>query len=77
MIPGTIRKILLLIVVLAVPILAQQPAVRSDPFAPLRFFVGMWRREQSGDPSHGTAEQNTAWGVPSGIVDERGERNWP
>jgi hypothetical protein len=57
MIPDMIRRILLLITALAVPILAQQPAVRSDPFAPLRFFVGMWRGEQSGEPSHGTAER--------------------
>jgi hypothetical protein len=48
MIPGTIREILLLIADLTVPILAQQLAVRSDPFAPLRFFAGVW---------HGRAER--------------------
>lgn len=43
MVSGTILRILLLSTAVAVPILAQQRAVKSDPFAPLRFFVGAWR----------------------------------
>jgi len=57
MIIGTIRRTLLLVTVLAVPILAQEPAVRYDPFAPLRFFVGAWRGAQNGEPGHGTADR--------------------
>ena len=56
MVPG-IRKILLLSTAVAVPILAHQHAVKSDPFAPLRFFVGAWRGGQSSEPGHGTVER--------------------
>jgi hypothetical protein len=57
MISGTILRILLLSTAVAVPILARQRAVKSDPFAPLQFFVGTWRGGQSGEPGHGTAER--------------------
>ena len=51
------RTILLLMWLAIVPALGQQPPAKSDPFAPLRFFVGTWHGEQSGDPGHGTSER--------------------
>jgi len=77
MIIGTIRRILLLITVLAVPILAQQPAVRSDPFAPLRFFVGAWRGEQNGEPGHGTAERTYSFVLKDRFVQVNNTSTYP
>jgi hypothetical protein len=36
---------------------AQAPAPKADRFAPLRFMIGTWRGEQSGQPGRGTAER--------------------
>jgi hypothetical protein len=56
-------KIIATIVLLAatVPAWCQQPPVKSDPFAPLRFFVGAWRGEQNGEPGHGVSERKYAF----------------
>lgn len=51
------RTTLLLMVTAIVPALGQQSPVKSDPFGPLRFFVGTWQGEQSGEPGHGTSER--------------------
>jgi hypothetical protein len=60
MTPRLIWRVLLLIGSLAVPILAQEHADRSDAFAPIRFFVGTWSGDQVGEPGHGTAERTYA-----------------
>jgi hypothetical protein len=44
-----------------VPAWCQQPAFKSDPVAPLRFFVGAWRGEQNGEPGHGVSERRYAF----------------
>ncbi len=77
MMPGTIRKILLLITALTVPILAQQPAVRSDPFATLRFFVGVWRGEQSGEPGHGTADRTYSFVLNDRFLEVNNTSTYP
>lgn len=51
------RTILLLMGLAIVPALGQQTPAKSDPFASLRFFVGTWHGEQSGEPGHGTSER--------------------
>jgi hypothetical protein len=48
---------LLLLTAGAIPIFCQPPASSSDLFAPLRFFVGSWRGDQSGQPGRGTSER--------------------
>ena len=48
---------ILLLTVAIVPTFGQQTAVKSDPYAPLRFFVGAWCGRQNGEPGHGTAER--------------------
>ena len=41
----------------ALQVFAQQAANSSNPFAPLRFFGGIWRGAQSGQPGDGTSER--------------------
>jgi hypothetical protein len=53
----TYRRVLFVIVTTACFLVAQQPADNSDPFGPLKFFVGSWRGEQSGEPGKGTSER--------------------
>src|SRR5215469_3458470 len=48
---------LLLLTAGGIPIFCQPPASSSDLFAPLRFFVGSWRGDQSGQPGRGTSER--------------------
>jgi hypothetical protein len=61
-----IRNILLLTLAAILPAAGQQPAAKSDPFAPLRFFVGTWHGEQSGQPGHGTSERTYSF-----VLDDR------
>ena len=59
-----IRCLLRIIVLLAagaVPMLAQQAAAQPDVFAPLRFFVGAWRGDQTGEPGRGVCERTYAF----------------
>ena len=49
--------LLLLVSTVVIPVLGQQPASGSDPFAPLRFFAGNWRGPQSGQPGNGISER--------------------
>jgi len=48
-----IHRVLFVIVMAACAIVAQRPAVNSDPLAPLKFLVRSWRGEQSGEPRQG------------------------
>src|SRR6516164_397934 len=48
---------LLLATAAAIPIFGQQIAPSSDVFARLRFFVGSWRGDQSGQPGDGRSER--------------------
>lgn len=48
---------LLLLTSAGSPIFGQQAAPVSDTFAPLRFFVGSWRGDQSGQPGNGVSER--------------------
>jgi hypothetical protein len=49
--------ILLLATSVVIPVSGQRLASSSDRFAPLRFFVGSWRGDQSGQPGNGTSER--------------------
>src|SRR5262245_1107714 len=49
--------ILLLVTAAATSICGQATAPSSDVFAGLRFFVGSWRGDQSGQPGKGTSER--------------------
>jgi len=47
----------LLIAILIVSALPQQPPPAPDPFAALRFLAGDWRGEQKGEPGAGVSER--------------------
>jgi hypothetical protein len=49
------RAAILLLLAVATSLFAQEPG--PDPFAPLRFFVGTWRGDQSGQPGNGVSER--------------------
>src|SRR5581483_11442196 len=51
------RTITLVLATAATPIFGQQIGSSSDVFAPLRFLVGSWRGDQSGQPGKGTSER--------------------
>lgn len=48
---------LLLLTSVGISIFGQQAASTSDTFAPLRFFVGSWHGDQSGEPGNGTSKR--------------------
>jgi hypothetical protein len=54
-------RIILLLAVVTIPVRAQEAASKADPFAPLHFFVGAWRGDQSGEPGHGISERTYAF----------------
>jgi hypothetical protein len=72
-----IRKLLLLTLGAMVAASGQQLAVRSDPFAPLRFFVGTWHGEQSGQPGHGTSERTYSFVLNDGFLQVKNTSTYP
>lgn len=57
MVTRAVWRTVILIATLMVPLWAQEPAAKSDPFALLRFFVGTWSGDQIGEPGHGAARR--------------------
>lgn len=64
-------RTLVLIAILMVPTLTQEPAAKSDPFYPLRFFVGAWSGEQNGQPGRGTAERTYVFILNNRFLQEK------
>ncbi len=72
------RSIVLLpLAAAAALVLAQQPAVTADPFAPLRFFVGTWRGEQAGEPGRGTSERTYEFVLNNRFLQVRNTSTYP
>jgi hypothetical protein len=57
------RHALVLAAVMVTAAAAQEsrPAPRPDPFAPVRFMVGTWKGQNSGQPGRGTSERTYAF----------------
>jgi hypothetical protein len=68
---------ILLLTSSSVPVLGQQSTVKSDPYAPLRFFVGSWRGDQNGQPGHGTAERTYAFVLNDRFLQENNTSTYP
>lgn len=58
-----IRCALVLVALFASSVSAQEarPAATPDPFAPVRFMVGTWKGQNSGQPGNGTSERTYAF----------------
>jgi hypothetical protein len=68
---------LLLFVLSAIAVSGQQGAVKSDPFAPVRFLVGTWRGEQSGQPGHGTSERTYSFVLNDRFLQVKNTSTYP
>jgi hypothetical protein len=53
------------------------PAVRPDPFAPIRFLVGDWAGTAAGEPGEGTAERSYAFVLGDRFLHERSVSLYP
>lgn len=71
------RTILLLMGLAIVPALGQQPPAKSGPFAPLRFLVGTWHGEQSGEPGHGTSERTYSFVLNDRFLQVKNTSTYP
>jgi hypothetical protein len=69
--------IILLLTSTSVPIFGQQTAVKSDPYALLRFFVGAWRGDQKGQPGRGTAERTYAFVLNDRFLQVKNTSTYP
>ena len=52
-----LARMIILLAAATFPLSAQERVSKSDPFVPLRFFVGAWRGDQSGEPGCGISER--------------------
>jgi hypothetical protein len=68
---------LLLLASAALPIFGQQSASTSDTLAPLRFFVGSWRGDQSGQPGAGTSERTYEFVLNDRFLQVRNTSTYP
>jgi hypothetical protein len=73
------RYVLVAMMLMASAISAQQPpgAPRPDPFAPIRFMVGTWKGENSGQPGHGTSDRTYAFEFGETFIVERNTGVYP
>src|SRR5215472_5174575 len=71
------RAILLLVTAAATPVFSQQTASSSDLFAPLRFFVGSWRGDQSGQPGNGTSERTYEFALNDRFLQVKNTSTYP
>jgi len=61
----------------SVPLVGQQPAPKSDPLAPLRFFVGTWRGKQNGEPGHGRSERTYSFVLKHRFLQVKNTSTYP
>ena len=71
------RGAVLLLLGAAANVFAQQFTAAADPFAPLRFFVGSWRGEQSGQPGRGTSERTYEFVLNNRFLQVRNTSAYP
>jgi hypothetical protein len=71
------RTVLLLVLVAIVPAVGQQSSLKSDPFAPLRFFVGTWHGDQNGEPGHGTSERTYSFVLNDRFLQVKNTSTYP
>lgn len=68
----------LLLACLAAPaLLAQAPAPKADPLAPLRFLIGEWQGVASGQPGEGTALRSYETILKDRFIQERNTSTYP
>jgi hypothetical protein len=68
---------LLALVFLVVPVVAQEGAPKVDRFGPLRFLLGSWRGDQSGQPGQGTAERTYQFILNDRFLQETNTSTYP
>lgn len=68
---------LLLLASAGISIFGQQAASTSDTFAPIRFFVGSWRGDQSGQPGDGTSERTYEFVLNDRFLQVRNTSTYP
>jgi hypothetical protein len=56
---------------------AQEAASRTDPFVRLRFLIGTWRGDQSGDPGRGTVERTYLHVLNGRFIQETNTSTYP
>ncbi len=66
-----------LLLLAALPAVAQQPAATSDPFTRLRFLVGTWRGHQSGEPGNGTCERTYQFVLHGRFLQVKNKSTYP
>jgi len=73
------RRIIALLFVAVVSIhpFAGQPATQPDVFGLLRFFVGTWRGDQSGEPGHGTVERKYEFVLDGNFLEVKNKSTYP
>ena len=74
-----IRSALVLVALMASTVAAQEPpkAARPDPFAPIRFMVGTWKGESSGQSGKGTSERTYAFELGDAFLVARNTAVYP
>lgn len=58
-------------------LLAQTPAPKADPLAPLRFLIGEWQGVASGQPGEGTAARRYEAVLKDRFIQERNTSTYP
>jgi hypothetical protein len=71
-----IRYAFALLALMASPSVAQE-APKPDPFAPVRFLVGTWKGENSGQAGNGTSDRTYAFELGDGFLVGRNTAVYP
>jgi hypothetical protein len=75
-----IRSAVVLAAMVVSVVAGQQPVKTpppSDPFAPVRFLVGTWKGENSGDPGNGTSDRTYAFDLGGAVLATRNVAVYP
>ena len=71
------RTTILFVAAFALSAFAQENTPKSDRFAPLRFFAGTWRGDQTGEPGQGTAERTYQFILNDRFLQETNTSTYP
>ncbi len=74
--PDLRRFGILLLAAASIPAFGQQTP-KPDPFAPLHYFVGTWRGDQSGEPGHGTVDRQYKFVLGGKFLQVRNRSTYP
>jgi hypothetical protein len=74
-----IRPVAMVLLILCLTTMpgAQESALKPDRFAAVRFMVGTWRGEQTGQPGRGTAERTYAFVLNDRFLQETNRSTYP